>query len=219
MKKIKVAILLLGAVVVLVAATRAYLGYHHYFEYEKARAKARSIEGSFEELEANLRRAVKYWKNPEFFKEMSRVYLEMAIAQNEFGTAEMRDHYLDLAWDSLIETIERNPIDAFAHFRMGKVYLLYNFPLVTYIDKVKLYFRKALELKPADEVLNHHVLYVFLTQWDFLTEEEREYVFDRLRCMTGNNERFIDGIRRRWKDASGNDDKLQEILQSMGVRS
>lgn len=214
MKKIK-AIAVFGFVaVLLILATRAYLGYHYFYKYKNVRARAKSIEGSFLGLEENLKKSVWFSKNPVFYKEMARLYLEMALAENDFGTAEKRDFYLDQALESLAHLIKRNPIDAVAYYEMGKVYLLYNFPLLTYIEKGKLYFLKALEFDPANEFLNLNILYIFLAQWDFLNDEEKSFVYLRLGTILKNNESFIPRLQKRWKENFGNVEKLKEILSS-----
>lgn len=206
-------IVVLGILVGLVVlAGKEYLGYHYFYKYENIRTKAKSIERSFPELEENLKKSVWFSKNPLFLSELAQLYLEMAFVENEFGTAEERDAYCDLAWESLVHLIKRNPVDASAYYKMGMVYMLYNFPLMTYIDKEKLYFSKALELKPADESLNLNIIYIYLTQWDFLNDKEKGFVYKRLGKMWKDNERFIPQLRNRWKRNFGNSDKLKEIL-------
>ncbi len=202
-----------GASILLALAVREYLGYHFFYEYKEVRSSARSIEGSLSQLEKNLKRAVFFSKNPVFYKEMARLYLEMALAENEFGTEERRDFYLDAAKESLIELTRRNPIDAFAYFEMGKVYMLYNFPLLTYMDRGRFYLRKALEFKPADEFLNLNIIYIYLTQWDFLEEGEKSFILERLERMREANQNFIPQLRKSWRENFGNEDKLEQILK------
>lgn len=205
------------AVLALLIAGKHYLGYHYFYEYKEVRGAARSIEMSFPELETNLKKAVRFSKNPLFYKEIARLYLEMALAANEFGTPEKRDFYLDQAKKSLSQVIGQNPIDAFAYFEMGKVYLLYNYPLLTYMDKGKVYFRKALELKSADEFLNLNILYIYLTQWDFMEEAEKNFVLARLQAIGGKNKNFMARLRDLWQENFGSTIKLDEILQASGL--
>lgn len=210
-------VLLVGAAAgMILAAAAHYLGYHHYHRYREARAAAVSIERSFPEFEGRLSKAVRFSKNPLFYKELARVYLEMALAENEFGAPERRDAYLDRAGEALREQVRRNAADAFAFFEMGKVYMLYNFPLLTYAHKGRLYFRRAVELRPADEFLNMNVLFIFLTQWDDLEEEEKRFVYRQLAMMHENNSRFIPGLERRWKQNVGDMERLREIISEMG---
>lgn len=195
-KKIIVLVALAG---MLVIAAKDYFGYHYFYKYKEARSQAESIEGSFSQLELNLKKAVSCSKNYLFYREMGRLYLERALAEEKFGTAEKRDFYLERARESLIKAISRNPIDASAYYGMGTVYLLYNYPLLTYMEKAKRYFRKALELKPADEFLNENIVYVYLTQWERLGEEEREFVGERVRAMVEMEEsEGRDGIDGRF---------------------
>jgi hypothetical protein len=207
------------AAVLLVLAAAHYLGYHSFYEYKRARAAAESLERSFPELERNLKRAVAFSKNPGFLKELGRLYLEMALAENEFGTAAGRDAFCDLARESLEKSIRANPVDGSAYFEIGKVYLLYNFPLLTYAEKGRFYLRRSLELKAADEFLSLNILYIFLTQWDLLAEEEKEFVGGRLKERTAMNEKFMDRLRQRWKENFGRVTALEAILNAIGKSS
>lgn len=207
------------AAVLLVLAAAHYLGYHSFYEYKRARAAAESLERSFPELERHLKRAIVFSKNPRFLKELGRLYLEMALAENEFGTAAGRDAFCDLARESLARSIRANPADSSTYFEMGKVYLLYNFPLLTYAEKGRVYLKRALELKPADEFLSLNILYIFLTQWDLLEEEEKEFAGGRLRERAAANESFMDRLRRRWEENFGMAAGLEPILRAIGHSS
>jgi len=197
-----------------VLAAKDYIGYYYFYKYKEARDQAQSIEKSFPELERNLKKAVRLYKNPLFYEQMSRLYLEMALAEDKYGTEEKRDFYLDQARESLIEQINQNPLDAHAYYDLGRVYLLYNFPLLTYAEKGRLYFRKALELKPADEYLNVHIIYIYLTQWESLNRPEKAFLFGQLGDVVKYNENFIPQIRDLWKQNYGDTEKLKDILST-----
>jgi hypothetical protein len=203
----------IAAAILLALAGKEYFGYHFYYRYKEVRASARNIEGCFSRLERNLKTAVFFSKNPLYYKEIARLYMEMALAENEFGTEEKRDFYLDRAKEGLASLISRNPIDAFAYYEMGKVYMLYNFPLLTYMDRGRSYFRKALEFKPADEFLNLNITYIFLVQWDFLENGEKSFILERLKIMREASENFIPQLRKRWRENFGNEEKLEQILR------
>jgi len=204
------------AAAMLALAAAHYLGRHWYYEYKRERAAAESLERSFPELERNLKRAAALSKNPLFFKELGRLYLEMALGENEFGTAAGRDAFCDLAREKLENSIRANPVDGSAYFELGKVYLLYNFPLLTYAEKGRVYLRRALELKPADEFLSLNILYIFLTQWDLLAKEEKEFTGGRLNEQAAANESFMDRLRRRWGENFGTAAGLEPILRAIG---
>jgi len=189
-----------------------YFGYHYFYKYKKARTEAESIEKSFPFLERNLKKAVWFSKNPLFYKELARLYLERAFGENEFGTGERRDFFCDLAREALAAETRRNPIDPFAYYEMGKVYMLYNYPLLTYAEKGRLYMRKALELRPADEFLSLNILYIFLTQWDALKEGEKAFIFEQLKRERKDKLQFLERLYRRWTKNAGNDLKIKEII-------
>ncbi len=136
----------------------------------------------------------------------------MARAENEAGNAERRDMNCDRAVATYAAVIAANPCDSAAHYEMGMAYLLYNYPLMTYADKAKLYFRKALELNPADEFLNLNILYYFLTAWDGLDDTEKEYTGGRLKKIRAADPAFMPQLEQRWKRQFGSTERLDRIL-------
>ena len=140
--------ILIGGIVLFLflIALKDYLGYTNYWKYKGLRTEIGSVESGFLEMEKYLKRACRFSGNPLFYKELGRINLEMAIAENQFGEAAKRDAYLDQAEENLLQQIKRNPADSLGYYRMGQVYMLYNYPLMTYMGKGRLYFRKALEL-------------------------------------------------------------------------
>lgn len=207
----KIIVLAVAACLVVIGA-RAYLGYHFFYKYGAGRAEAQSLDKSFPGLEKNLKRAVAFSKNPLFYQEMGRLYLEMALAENKFGTPEKRDYYLDLAGDSLAELLKRNPAEAFGYYEMGKVYMLYNYPLLTYAGKGRNYLRKAIELRPADEFLNVSVIYLYLAQWDRLSSAEKSFVYESVKRNLESHEYAFPQIKNLWVEEFGNAVKLKEIF-------
>jgi hypothetical protein len=195
-----------------VPAARAYLGYHFFYRYAEARAKATNLAGSFGTLEPELKSAVRFSGNPLFYQELGRLYLEMALAENKFGTAEKRDEYLERARLSLEGLIRRNPLDAFGYYEMGKVYMLYNYPLLTYAARGREYLRKALEMRPVDGDLNVNVTYAFLAQWERLSAAEKGFalaaVSRNLETDKGFFPRFLALWMREFKDSP----KLEAIF-------
>lgn len=205
-----------GIVLLLLGLAAAeYIGRHHFYRYERERAGVRSIEAGFPRLEASLKKAVRFSGRTEFRKEMVRLYMEMALAENEFGTPAGRDAFLERAEASAREWIRSNPVDYRAYYEMGKIFLLYNFPLLTYAERGRDYLRKAVELKPADEFLNLNVLYIFMTQWDFLEEAERDFTAAQWGLLTKNSASFEKKLRKRWQENFDSTDKLDAILSRL----
>jgi O-antigen ligase len=195
------------------AATR-HLGYRYFAKYEAASEQAKSIESSFNKLEMDLKKAISFYHNPRFYGELGHLYLERALAENKFGSGEQRDAYLDLAVASYSDQIKKNPIDSFAYYHLGRIYMLYNFPMETYTEKGRQYFRTALALNPSDDDLNVNILYIYLTQWDSLSPQEREFLMGRLQDVLRYNENFIPRIVELWKANFGGTDRLKEILSA-----
>jgi tetratricopeptide (TPR) repeat protein len=202
------------AIGLFIVAGRQFLGFHYLGLYRDARFRAKSVQSDFPALEGLLKEAVRASGRPEIIKEMGRLDVEMARAENDSGNAEKRDVYCDLAVASYTAVIARNPIDSYAQYEMGMSYLLYNYPLMTYADKAKLYFRKALELDPADEFLNLNILYFYLTAWDVLEGADREYAVDRLRRIRAADPAFMPQLEQRWKQQFGSLDQLNLVLGS-----
>ena len=202
-------------VLLFLIAAADFLSWHSFSRYQAWRKVSRSIESGFPRLENALQRAVWFTKNPAYFKELTRLYLEMAMAENEFGTPAARDAFLDRAEASARHWIQQNPVDAWAYYELGKVYLLYNFPLLIYAEKGRLYLRKAVELKPADEFLNQNVLYIFMTQWERLEESEREFVAAQWRSMTESFPNFERELREHWQKNFDSSNGLDLILTNL----
>jgi len=212
LKKLRLFLGLGAALLLLFMAARQYFGFHYLHKYQKLRAEARSIERSFPLLEDALKKSIRFYKNPIFYKELGRLYFERALAENEFGTPEKREDYLDLAQNAFEAQIKRNPIDAWAYYDMGKVWMLFNYPLATYAEKAGRCYRKALEFNPANEFLNENILITFMAQWDMLNDGERRFTFAQLKKMAENNKGFIRRVRDRWVAGLGDDGRLKEIL-------
>ena len=156
--------------------------------------------------------------NPLFYQELGRLYLEMALAENKFGTPEKRDEYLDRARESLEGLMGRNPLEAFGYYEMGKVYMLYNFPLLTYAARGRAYLRKALELRPVDEDLNINVVYAYLAQWDRLSGVERDFAFERVACNLEMEANFFPRVLALWINEFKDSAKLKDIFfENRGV--
>jgi len=197
-------------------AARDYLGYHYYYGFQEEIGRAKSIESSFLRLESLLEKAVRFSGNPLFRKELGRLYFERALGENQFGSPERRDHFLDLSRESLVRAANGNPLDAFALYDLGRVYLLYNYPLLTYLDKAKAYFRRALELNPADEFLNVNIVFIYLTQWEFLSGEEKDYVLGRISEAKAACPDFVPKLRKRCREELGDEAKLEAVLDAAG---
>jgi hypothetical protein len=92
------------------------------------------------------------------------------------------------------------------------LYVLSNYPLLTYADRAKQYFLKALEIKPADQFLHIHILIVYMTLWDGLSDEEKGFVRERYEKMTGADPKFPKKLEDQWVKSFGSADRLQQIL-------
>jgi tetratricopeptide (TPR) repeat protein len=199
-------------------AVRENMGFVWLGKYEAARARladeGRSLMSGFAELERPLERAVRWSGNPRFFSELGRLYIEMAVAENESEAPEKRDAFLDRAEEAIRRRIERNPADAFAYYDLSRVYLLYNFPLLTYQNAARRYLRRALVFKPHDLFLNVEAVYNFSVMWDGLGDEEKSWMFEQMRSVWAVNEdRFYPGLVGRWRREVKNLDRLKEILR------
>ena len=204
-----------AAVALLVFAFRDFCAFHGLGLYQDARAEARSVQSAFPALERLLDDAVGWSAHPAILKERGRLELEMARAENDSARGERRDLACDKAAASYAADLARDPIDSSAHYETGMTYLLYNYPLMTYADKAKLYFREALELNPADEFLNLNILYYYLTAWDGLDAAERAYVGGRLKRIRTADPGFRPQLEQRWKSQFGSTDGLTALLRTL----
>jgi len=139
----------------------------------------------------------------------------MALFANESGREEDRDEFCDKAVIHYGEAISANPIDAGTHYEMGATYLLYNFPLMTYQDRAKAYFRQALAFKPADETINLNVLFLYFTWWPTLEDPEKDYAAGLYRAMLDRDPAFPAKFEGRWIQGHGAPEALAALLADL----
>jgi len=207
-----------GLVALLFLVVKENMGFVWLGKYEAARARlageGRSLMSGFAELDRLLGKAAQWSGNPRFPGEQGRLYIEMAVAENDSEAPERRDAFLDRAEEAIRRRIERNPADAFAYYDMSRVYLLYNFPLLTYQDAARRYLRRALVFKPHDLFLNVEAVYKFGVMWDGLGGEEKAWMFGEMRSVWPVDEdRFYPGLVGRWQREVKDLDRLKEILR------
>jgi hypothetical protein len=95
---------------------------------------------------------------------------------------------------------------------MGTVYLLYNFPLMTYQDRARAYFREALVFKPADETINLNVLFLYFTWWPTLEDADKAYAAGLYRKALARDPAFPAKLEARWARSYGSPDALRALL-------
>ena len=200
-----------GLVVLVAFAARDYIGARYYEDYFAARGNVRSIQSGLSELEGLLRQAVRFAPRRAHLEALGGLYLDAALAETQYGSPEKRDALLDKARDVLLREIGKYPAAAYGYYNLGRVYLLYNHPLLTYAARGREYFRKALALQPADEFMNVNALTLFLGQWALLDGGEKEDAWRRLAGALERNEGFLRRIRDLWKRTYGNMDGLRAI--------
>ncbi len=200
------------AVALFVPAVRDFVGFQRLEAYRRSRAEARSVESAFPALEARLAKAVAASPRAVFRVELAHLYVEMARVANDAGREEERDTFCDQAVAAYTRAIAANPIDAATHFETGTAYLLYNYPLMTYQDRAKAYFRQALVLKPADETINLNVVFLYFAWWPTLEDAEKGYIAGVYRRMVARDPAFPAKLEARWKLSYPTLDGLAAIL-------
>jgi O-antigen ligase len=203
------------AVALFVPAVRDFVGYQRLSAYNRARADARSVESAFPALEARLAKAAAASPQAVFRVELAHLYVEMARVANEAGRDEERDAFCDRAVEAYTRAIAANPIDAATHFETGTAYLLYNYPLMTYQDRAKAYFRQALALKPADETMNLNVVFLYFAWWPTLEDPDKGYISGVYRAMAARDPAFPAKLEARWRLSYPALDGLAAILAEL----
>ena len=203
------------AVTLFIPAIRDFAGFQRLEAYRRARSEARSVESAFPALEARLAKAVAASPLAVFRIELAHLYVEMARVANEAGREEDRDTFCDRAVDAYTRAIAANPIAAATHFETGTAYLLYNYPLMTYQDRAKAYFRQALALKPADETMNLNVIFLYFAWWPTLEDADKAYAAVVYRAMAARDPAFPAKLEARWKLSYPSLDGLAAILAEL----
>jgi O-antigen ligase len=215
MSPARILIAALLAVALFVPAVRDFLGFQHLAAYRRVRSEARSVEGAFPALEARLARAVAASPRAVLRVELAHLYVEMARVANDAGREEERDTLCDKAVAAYTRAIAANPIDAATHFETAAAYLLYNYPLMTYQDRAKAFFRQALVLKPADETINLNVIFLHFAWWPTLEDGEKRYAAGIYRSMVARDPDFPAKLEARWKLSYPTLDGLAAILAEL----
>jgi O-antigen ligase len=213
--RLKLLLVWLAALGVFAPALRDFVGYHELALYREARSESRSVESAFPALESRLARAMAVSPRAVFRVEAARLDLEMARVANDAGRDEDRDRFCDLAVAAYGRAIAANPIDAGVLYETGTAYLLYNFPLMTYQDRAKTYFRAALRFKPADETMNLNVLFLYFAWWPTLEDADKEYAAATYRAMVARDPGFPGKLEARWTKSYGAPDGLRAALSEL----
>ena len=203
------------AVAVFIPAVRDFIGFRGLAAYRRARAEARSVESALPTLEPMLLRASAASPRAVFQTELARLYIDMARVANDAGRDEERDTFCDKAVSRYGRAIALNPIDAGIHYEMGTAYLLTNFPLMTYQDRAKTYFREALRFKPADDTINLNVQFLYFSWWPTLEDAECAYAAGLYRAMIARDPSFAPRLEARWVQSYGSPDGLRAVLAAL----
>ncbi|MCX6569472.1 MAG: hypothetical protein NT147_10565 [Candidatus Aminicenantes bacterium] len=212
LKRLGPSVAALLAVFLFVPAFHDGRGFHYLGEYRRARSDARNVERAFPALEARLEKAVNASPRSEFRIELARLYTEMARVANDSGRDEDREAFCDKAVAGYGLAIAANPAHASNYYETGLVYLLSNYPLMTYADRAKTYFRAALEFKPADDFLNLNIVFLYFNWWPTLEEAERTYALGLYRQAVARDPGFRAKLETRWKQSFQTTDRLSAIL-------
>ena len=215
MSPLKASLAAILAIALFVPALRDFLGFQHLAAYRRARLEARSVESAFPALEARLAKAVSASPRAVFRVELAHLYVEMARVANGAGREEDRDAFCDQAVAAYTRAIAANPIDAATHFETATAYLLYNYPLITYQDRAKAFFRQALVFKPADETINLNVIFLYFAWWPTLEDEEKRYAAVIYRRMVDRDPAFPARLEARWKLSYPTLDGISAVLAEM----
>jgi len=130
----------------------------------------------------------------------------MAEALSVDGNEKRREQtnaILDRSEAAFKRLLRTTPVRASAWYDLGRVYLLYDFPVLPYRRKARSCLRRAMELAPADAYFNVNGLFVFLTEWSSIGDDEREFVRTRLEAFERFYPEFANSIRRMWKQNFG----------------
>lgn len=198
----------------LLFSTVLFVGNARLEQYEKIREDSRSVQSGFVEMERALIRGARFL-NLECREELMGLYLEMALVENEFGSPVKREEYLDKAIEAGRELIRRNPADAMSYYRMGIAFTLSNYPLCTYFDRAKDFFRMALDRDPLGRSCNLNIYFIYLSQRDFLNKEDLLFLQKQYERIRESIPDFQSQLKALWKEQGQNEEKLEMILREL----
>lgn len=180
-----------------------YAGYYYFYQFKRFLEK---FEGKYEERvkagETLIKRALSLKDDSEFCKTAGEFYYEIAVKENELGNEDKREEYIDKSIKCFRKSAELAIVDPFAYFGAGKAYLLSNFPYAPYVERTKIYFRKAVELSSNDEFLLLHTIRLYLSEWKFNSEKEKSFALKMIEKILSLNKNHAEQIFKWWKEFS-----------------
>jgi len=217
MKKGLKLILLLFCLLGIVLSSLFYSAYHQYYRYLETRRNLRSLERDFARLEKPLAKATRSYPLPVFWLERGKLYVLRAMAEVEFGDPVEAIPYLEQANQALIKAVQGCPVDYEAFWELSKVYFLYNYPVPVYADKGRKLCQEAIRRHPYNEFINLNVLMVFFEQWLLLDAQEKAWVKDRIKIMSGVDTAFIAKLKGKWRAYHRETKTLELRLEELGL--
>lgn len=208
-RSIRTAAVAVSALAALTFSARDFIGHEYLEAYQRARSAARSVESEFPRLEPLLLRSIHFSPRAEYKVELARLYGEMAQVANGRDDEEARDGWCDKSIERYGEALRADPIRAYYYYETGMIYLMINYPLMTYMDKAESYLRASIKLKPADVSLNLSVIFMYMTRWADLGSEDKAYVGGLFHRMSATDLKFADKLRNRWRKSYGERGKEQ----------
>lgn len=201
------------SLIILFISTKNYIGYKAYFRYKTAKAASQDLDINFPAVEKPLKLAAKLYPNPNIDGELVQLYLERAIIETQKGSMERQDKYLEEAQNILRKQFLGNPADYRIYYRIGFAYFLRSYQKEEYLEKANDYFQKALDLNPNNEFLNINILFLYLSSWEILNENYKDFTYEVLKKMIDLNKGGVMRLLKMWKDNYGNYDNLIPILR------
>ncbi len=218
-KKILAIFGMLIGLVALITSISFYFGFVNYYRYQEEKKSIRSLERDFQSLEARLEQAARFYPLPAFYSELGWLRLQRAMGEIEFGLPERSGEFLDGAKEALKEAIAGNPVDHSSFWELSKVYFLYNYPLLTYAEKGRLFCQEAVRRHPYNEFLVINVTIVFVEQWPLLESSEKEWLRDCLQRMIAIDAGFIKRLKNKWRQNYKETKSLELKLGELGLDS
>ncbi|MGB9893392.1 MAG: hypothetical protein ACPLRA_03185 [Candidatus Saccharicenans sp.] len=216
-RRISLFLALVISVGTLLASFSFYLGFWHYGRYQEVTRNIKSLEEDFPRLEARLRKAILFYPLSLFQAELGKLRRQRAMAEIEFGIPEKSEDYLDNSRASLREAIAGNPVDYSFFWELTKVYFLYNYPLLTYADKGRLFCQEAVRRAPFNEFLVLNVLVVFFEQWPLLEPSEKDWLKENIKRIQPVNPGFLDRLKNKWWQNHKETQSLELRLGELGI--
>lgn len=166
--------------IVIVLSVIIYCNQHLYFEAEKISDTEKRIEV--------LEKAVKYYSwNDLVYYELGKAYLNLGM--NSLAEQGRSSIHLQKSVSHLNRSLRINPISYFCHFYLAQSLQTMSFSSPSLEEDAHVEYERAAHLAGENAEIFYEIGRVFLSRWQVLSEEDRDFTIEIVKKIVDRRER------------------------------